>query len=64
MMTNGIDMLVIIVMLLLLLLLLLLVLVRMMLVPRLAHRSCRYRHVVERQERHVPCLTVCGPLVG
>jgi hypothetical protein len=44
---DVIDILVIIVMLLLLLVL------RMKLVPRLVHGSCRYRHVAGWQERHV-----------
>jgi len=43
---DVIDILVIIVMLLLLVL-------RMKLVPRLVHGSCRYRHVAGWQERHV-----------
>ena len=38
---------------LLLLLLLLLLVLRMKLVPRLVHGSCRYRHVAGWQERHV-----------
>jgi len=45
---DVIDILVIIVMLLLLVLVL-----RMKLVPRLVHGSCRYRHVAGWQERHV-----------